>query len=156
MRAAISFGLKKHKVSPMLASSYVTRVATTVGISVHTFSTYDTGFFIFLSLCFTCYVLFWFMVGYHQLSVLKELSSLLHMWCTLLPADYNANPITILNKYTLASKCSKNDARRRTHIYSLYINQFSPTFSFPLPFQQLVFTIFALSVGCQHKHCQYL
>ena len=62
-------------------------------------------------------------------------------------------------KYKLAAKRSKNDARRKTHPCSLCIKQFSPTFFFHFSvnrFSNEFFTIFALSVGCQHKHCQYL
>ena len=62
-------------------------------------------------------------------------------------------------KYKLAAKYSKNDARRKTHPCSLCINQFSPTFFFHFSvnrFSNEFFTIFALTVGCQHKHCQYL
>ena len=35
-------------------------------------------------------------------------------------------------KYKFAAKCSKTDARRKTHLYLLCINQFPSTFSFTL------------------------
>ena len=38
----------------------------------------------------------------------------------------------VANKHNFAARCSKSDARRNTHIYSLCINQISPIFSFTL------------------------
>ena len=60
-------------------------------------------------------------------------------------------------KYNLAAKCSKNDARRKTHLYTLCINLISASF-FSHRFCDSVFTIIALhvSIGFKHKHCRYL